>query len=123
MYCIRNIPQKKSTDFMGFQLFPYIITYKICILKDIQKAVHVVFVVVQIHPQSAILISGNIRVSTTQIKATKLKRKRLDFIITAIISTCREDISWCSNSQKNKKYNQNYYKLNTCKFLYWEDSP
>lgn len=59
MYCIRNIPQKKSIDFMGFKLFPYVIAHKICILKVIQKAIHVVFVVLQIQLQSAILISGN----------------------------------------------------------------
>lgn len=59
IYCIRNTPQKKPTDLMGFQLFPYIIAHKICILKVIQKAIDVVFVVFQIHSQSAILISGN----------------------------------------------------------------
>jgi len=59
MYCTGNVPQRKSVDFMGFHLFPYIIAYKICILKAIQKATHVVFVVFQIHPQNAVLISGN----------------------------------------------------------------
>lgn len=59
MYCMRNIPQKKSIDFRGFKQFPYIIAHKICILKVIQKAIYIVFVAFQIKLQSAILISGN----------------------------------------------------------------
>lgn len=37
------------------------------------------------------------------MKATKLNRKRLHFIIAAIIITSREDISWCSSSQEEEE--------------------
>lgn len=109
---------------MGFQLFPYIIAYNLCILKAFQKAIYLGFAVFQLHPQSAILISGNTACKSqyNQDQSYKTEEKEIDFIITAIISTSGQDISRCSSSQKNKKYNQNYYKFNSGKFLYWEDS-
>lgn len=110
MYYIRNIKKEKSIYFRGFKLFPYVIAHKICILKVIQKAIYVFFVALQIQLQTAILISGNTACKRqyNQDQSYKIEDKKLDFIITAIISTSREDISWHSSSQKTKKYNQNY---------------
>lgn len=59
IYCIRNTQQKKSIDFRGFKLFPYVIPHKIHVLKVINKAIHVAFVSLQIQLQTAILISDN----------------------------------------------------------------